>query len=45
VAGHDECGYPAVQPPSIVLVFETVQLFWIVRKRLRLHVLAFGKHG
>jgi hypothetical protein len=26
-------------------VFETVLLFWIVRKRLGLHVLAFGKRG
>jgi len=24
-------------------VFETVLLFWIVRRRLGLHVLAFGK--
>jgi hypothetical protein len=26
-------------------VFETVLLFWIVRRRLGLHVLAFGKSG
>jgi hypothetical protein len=26
-------------------VFETVLLFWIVRRRLGLHVLAFGKRG
>jgi hypothetical protein len=32
-----------VTGPSISLVFETVLLFWIVRKRLGLHVLAFGK--
>jgi hypothetical protein len=25
------------------LAFETVLLFWIVRRRLGLHVLAFGK--
>jgi hypothetical protein len=26
-------------------VFETVLLFWIVRQRLGLHVLAFGKRA
>ena len=28
---------------AISLTFETVLLFWIVRQRLGLHVLAFGK--
>jgi hypothetical protein len=27
------------------LTFETVLLFWIVRRRLGLHVLAFGSNG
>ncbi len=36
-------GYGAAAATSISLVFETVLLFWIVRKRLGLHVLAFGK--
>src|SRR5258705_1769174 len=33
----------AAAATSISLVFETVLLFWIVRQRLGLHVLAFGK--
>ena len=36
-------GHGAAAATSIALVFETVLLFWIVRKRLELHVLAFGK--
>ena len=36
-------GYGAAAATSISLVFETVLLFWIVRQRLGLHVLAFGK--
>jgi O-antigen/teichoic acid export membrane protein len=36
-------GYGAAGATSIALVFETVLLFWIVRKRLGLHVLAFGR--
>jgi O-antigen/teichoic acid export membrane protein len=35
-------GYGAAAATSISLVFETVLLFWIVRRRLGLHVLAFG---
>ena len=31
--------------PRLALVFETVLLFWIVRRRLGLHVLAFGKRS
>ncbi|WP_246735015.1 polysaccharide biosynthesis C-terminal domain-containing protein [Bradyrhizobium sp. S69] len=38
-------GHGAAAATSISLVFETVLLFWIVRQRLGLHVLAFGKHG
>jgi O-antigen/teichoic acid export membrane protein len=38
-------GHGAAAATSIALVFETVLLFWIVRKRLGLHVLAFGKRG
>jgi len=38
-------GHGAAAATSISLVFETVLLFWIVRKRLGLHVLAFGKGG
>jgi O-antigen/teichoic acid export membrane protein len=38
-------GYGAAAATSISLVFETVLLFWIVRRRLGLHVLAFGKRG
>lgn len=36
-------GYGAAASTTISLVFETVLLFWIVRRRLGLHVLAFGK--
>ena len=36
-------GHGAAAATSISLVFETVLLFWIVRHRLGLHVLAFGK--
>jgi O-antigen/teichoic acid export membrane protein len=36
-------GHGAAAATSISLVFETVLLFWIVRLRLGLHVLAFGK--
>jgi O-antigen/teichoic acid export membrane protein len=38
-------GHGAAAATSISLVFETVLLFWIVRRRLGLHVLAFGKRG
>ena len=36
-------GHGAATATSISLVFETALLFWIVRQRLGLHVLAFGK--
>jgi len=36
-------GHGAAAATSISLTFETVLLFWIVRRRLALHVLAFGK--
>ena len=36
-------GHGAAAATSISLAFETVLLFWIVRQRLGLHVLAFGK--
>jgi len=36
-------GYGAAAATSVSLVFETVLLFWIVRRRLGLHVLVFGK--
>jgi O-antigen/teichoic acid export membrane protein len=36
-------GHGAAAATSISLTFETVLLFWIVRHRLGLHVLAFGK--
>ena len=36
-------GHGAAAATSISLSFETVLLFWIVRSRLGLHVLAFGK--
>jgi O-antigen/teichoic acid export membrane protein len=36
-------GHGAAAATSVSLVFETVLLFWIVRQRLGLHVLAFGK--
>jgi O-antigen/teichoic acid export membrane protein len=38
-------GHGAAAATSIALLFETVLLFWIVRRRLGLHVLAFGKAG
>ncbi|WP_027579270.1 oligosaccharide flippase family protein [Bradyrhizobium sp. Ai1a-2] len=38
-------GHGAAAAISISLSFETVLLFWIVRRRLGLHVLAFGKIG
>jgi O-antigen/teichoic acid export membrane protein len=38
-------GHGAAAATSISLVFETVLLFYIVRQRLGLHVLAFGKRG
>jgi O-antigen/teichoic acid export membrane protein len=36
-------GHGAAAATSMALMFETVLLFWIVRRRLGLHVLAFGK--
>jgi O-antigen/teichoic acid export membrane protein len=36
-------GHGAAAATSASLTFETVLLFWIVRRRLGLHVLAFGK--
>jgi O-antigen/teichoic acid export membrane protein len=36
-------GHGAAAATSLSLMFETVLLFWIVRRRLGLHVLAFGK--
>ena len=36
-------GYGAAASTSLALTFETVLLFWIVRKRLGMHVLPFGK--
>jgi O-antigen/teichoic acid export membrane protein len=38
-------GHGAAAATSISLTFETVLLFWIARRRLGLHVLAFGKRG
>jgi O-antigen/teichoic acid export membrane protein len=38
-------GHGAAAATSIALVIETVLLFWIVRKRLGLHVLVFGNSG
>jgi O-antigen/teichoic acid export membrane protein len=38
-------GHGAAAATSIALTFETVLLFWIVRRRLGLHVLAFGKRS
>ncbi len=35
-------GYGAAAATSLSLVFETVVLFWITRRRLGLHVFAFG---
>ncbi len=37
-------GHGAAAATSLSLTFETVLLFWIVRRRLGLHVLAFGKY-
>ncbi|WP_213773645.1 oligosaccharide flippase family protein [Bradyrhizobium sp. dw_78] len=37
-------GHGAAAATSISLTFETMMLFWIVRQRLGLHVLAFGKN-
>jgi len=36
-------GYGAGAATSLSLIFETVLLFWITKRRLGLHVLAFGK--
>jgi O-antigen/teichoic acid export membrane protein len=36
-------GYGAAAATSLSLVFETVVLFWITRRRLGLHVFAFGR--
>jgi len=36
-------GHGAAAATSLSLTFETVLLFWIVRRRLGLHVLAFGR--
>jgi O-antigen/teichoic acid export membrane protein len=36
-------GHGAAAATSLSLSFETILLFWIVRRRLGLHVLAFGK--
>lgn len=36
-------GYGAAAATSLSLIFETVLLFWITRRRLGLHVFAFGK--
>jgi O-antigen/teichoic acid export membrane protein len=36
-------GHGAAAATSLSLTFETVLLVWIVRRRLGLHVLAFGK--
>jgi O-antigen/teichoic acid export membrane protein len=38
-------GHGAAAATSIALAFETVLLFWITRRRLGLHVLAFGKRS
>ncbi len=38
-------GHGAAAATSVSLTFETVLLFWIVRRRLGLHVLAFGKRS
>jgi O-antigen/teichoic acid export membrane protein len=38
-------GYGAAAATSLSLTFETALLFWIVRSRLGLHVLAFGRRG
>lgn len=36
-------GYGAAAATSVALVFETVLLFWITKRRLGFHVFAFGK--
>lgn len=36
-------GYGAAASTSVALAFETVLLFWITKRRLGLHVLAFGR--
>jgi O-antigen/teichoic acid export membrane protein len=36
-------GHGAAAATTLSLIFETVLLFWIVKRRLGLHVLAFGK--
>jgi O-antigen/teichoic acid export membrane protein len=38
-------GHGAAAATSLALIFETALLFWIVRRRLGLHVLAFGKRS
>src|SRR3954451_2947473 len=38
-------GHGAAAATSLALTFETALLFWIVRRRLGLHVLAFGKRN
>jgi len=38
-------GHGAAAATSLALIFETALLFWIVRRRLGLHVLAFGRRG
>ncbi len=38
-------GHGAAAATAIALTFETVLLFWITRRRLGIHVLAFGKRG
>lgn len=36
-------GYGAAAATSLALIFETVLLFWLTRRRLGLHVFAFGR--
>jgi O-antigen/teichoic acid export membrane protein len=36
-------GYGAAAATSVSLAFETVLLFWITKRRLGLHVFAFGR--
>ncbi|WP_424631506.1 oligosaccharide flippase family protein [Bradyrhizobium sp. SYSU BS000235] len=38
-------GYGAAAATSTALIFETVLLFWITKRRLGFHVFAFGKKG
>ena len=38
-------GHGAAAATSVALVFETVLLFWVTRRRLGLRMLAFGKAG